>query len=205
VAAERGETFPYVFLKPPSTTLTNPFDPVVIPESSPDHIDWECELGVVIGRECRDVDEAEALEYVAGYTVVNDVTDRKFTPNPGRKTRERDKFFDWLHGKWHDTFCPMGPCVLSADQVDDPQGFRLRLTVNGEVKQDGSTGQMVFPVAAVIAFVSSFVTLEPGDVISTGTPKGVGSAKGTYLKPGDVLIAAIEGIGELENPVVAED
>ncbi len=205
VAAERGETFPYVFLKPPSTTLTNPFDPIVIPAISPDHIDWECELGVVIGRECRNVDEAEALEYVAGYTVVNDITDRKFTPNPGRTPRERDKFFDWLHGKWHDTFCPMGPCVLSADAVADPQDFRLRLTVNGDVKQDGSTGQMVFPVAAVVAFLSSFVTLEPGDVISTGTPKGVGSAKGTYLKPGDLVIASIEGIGQLENPVVAED
>jgi 2-keto-4-pentenoate hydratase/2-oxohepta-3-ene-1,7-dioic acid hydratase in catechol pathway len=205
VAAERGETFPYVFLKPPSTTLTNPFDPVIIPISSPDHIDWECELGVVIGRECRDVDEAEALDYVAGYTVVNDITDRKFTPNAGRKPRERDKFFDWLHGKWHDTFCPMGPCVLSADEVADPQVLRLRLTVNGEVQQEGSTGQMIFPVAAVVAFISSFVTLEPGDVISTGTPKGVGSAKGTYLKPGDLMIASIEEIGALENPVVAED
>jgi 2-keto-4-pentenoate hydratase/2-oxohepta-3-ene-1,7-dioic acid hydratase in catechol pathway len=202
--AERQETFPYVFLKPPSTTLTNPFDPVVLPRSSPDHIDWECELGVVIGRQCRDVSEAEALEYVAGYTVVNDVSDRKFTPNPGRKPRERDKFFDWMHGKWHDTFCPVGPCVLSADSVPDPQGFRLRLTVNGEVKQDGSTGQMVFPVAAVVAFISSFVALEPGDIISTGTPSGVGSASGTYLKPGDQVVAEIEGIGRLENPVVAE-
>jgi 2-keto-4-pentenoate hydratase/2-oxohepta-3-ene-1,7-dioic acid hydratase in catechol pathway len=89
--------------------------------------------------------------------------------------------------------------------VADPQEFRLRLTVNGEVQQDGSTGQMVFPVAAVVAFISSFVTLEPGDVISTGTPKGVGSAKGTYLKPGDVVIASIEGIGGLENPVVGEE
>ena len=109
IAAERDETFPYVFMKPPTTTLTHPGDPIVIPRVSPDHIDWECELGVVIGRRCRDVDEAEALDYVAGYTVVNDISDRKFTPNPGRKPRERDKFFDWLHGKWHDTFCPIGP------------------------------------------------------------------------------------------------
>jgi 2-keto-4-pentenoate hydratase/2-oxohepta-3-ene-1,7-dioic acid hydratase in catechol pathway len=203
VAAERGETFPYVFLKP-STTLTDPFDPIVLPMLSPDHVDWECELGVVIGRACRGVDESEALEYVAGYTVVNDMSDRKFTPNPARKPRERDKFFDWMHGKWHDTFCPMGPCLLSADDVDDPQDLRLRLAVNGAVRQDGTTGQMVFPVAAVVAFVSSFVTLEPGDVISTGTPKGVGSASGTYLRPGDVVVAEIERIGRLENPVLAE-
>jgi len=203
--AEREETFPYVFLKPASTTLTNPFDPVVIPKVSPDHVDWECELGVVIGRVCRNVDESEALEYVAGYTIVNDVTDRKFTPNPGRKPRERDRFFDWLHGKWHDTFCPMGPCILSADSAGDPQRFHLTLTVNDEVKQDGSTAQMVFPVAAVIAFLSKFVTLEPGDVISTGTPAGVGSAKGTYLKPGDVVVASIDRIGRLENSFVAEE
>ncbi len=203
-AAERQETFPYVFLKPPSTTLTHPFAPVVIPRVSPDHVDWECELGVVIGRACRDVDEAEALSHVAGYTVVNDVTDRKFTPNPGRKPRERDKFFDWLHGKWHDTFCPMGPCLLSADAAGDPQDFRLTLDVNGARRQDGSTGQMVFPVAAVIAFLSRFVTLEPGDIVSTGTPGGVGSAKGTYLKPGDVVVAAIDRVGRLENPFVAE-
>jgi 2,4-didehydro-3-deoxy-L-rhamnonate hydrolase len=205
VAAEREETFPYVFLKLPSTTLTNPFDPVVIPRVSPDHVDWECELGVVIGRICRDVEEADALDYVAGYTVVNDVTDRKFTPNPGRKPRERDKFFDWLHGKWHDTFCPMGPCILSTEAAGDPQDFRIKLTVNGQVKQDGSTGQMVFPVAAVISFLSKWVTLEPGDVVSTGTPSGVGSAKGTYLKPGDVVVASIDRIGRLENPFEAEE
>jgi 2,4-didehydro-3-deoxy-L-rhamnonate hydrolase len=203
-SAEREETFPYVFLKPPSTTLTDPFAPVIIPSISPDHVDWECELGVVIGRQCRGVTEDEALEYVAGYTVVNDVTDRKFTPNPGRKTRERDKFFDWLHGKWHDTFCPVGPCILSTDAAGDPQAFRLKLTVNGAVKQDGTTAQMVFPVAAVISFISSFVTLEPGDIVSTGTPSGVGSASGTYLKPGDVVVASIDRIGRLENPIVAE-
>ena len=132
-------------------------------------------------------------------------SDRKFTPNPGRRTpRDRDKFFDWLHGKWHDTFCPMGPCILSAEAAGDPRDMRIRLTVNGEVKQDGSTGQMVFPVAAVISFLSKWVTLEPGDVISTGTPSGVGSAKGTYLKPGDIVVASIDRIGRLENPFEAE-
>jgi 2-keto-4-pentenoate hydratase/2-oxohepta-3-ene-1,7-dioic acid hydratase in catechol pathway len=205
ITAERAETFPYVFMKPPSTTLTNPGDPIVIPRLSPDHVDWECELGVVIGRVCRGVDEAGALDYVAGYTVVNDISDRKFPPDPGRKPRERDKFFDWLHGKWHDTFCPMGPCVVSADSVPAPQSLPISLSVNGEIKQNGTTAQMVFPVAAIVSFVSRFVSLEPGDIISTGTPAGVGSATGTYLKPGDVVRASIGGIGVLENPVQAED
>ncbi len=159
-------------------------------------------MGVVIGRTCRDVSEEEALEYVAGYTIVNDISDRKFTPNPGRKTRERDRFFDWMHGKWHDTFCPIGPCVLTAHGVD-PQNLPLELKVNGEVKQDATTASMVFPVAAVVSFLSRFVTLEPGDIISTGTPKGVGSATGQYLKPGDLVEASIGGIGVLSNPVVA--
>ncbi len=205
IAAERSETFPYVFLKPPSTTLTHPGHPIVIPSISPDNIDWECELGVVIGRRCRGVSEAEALDYVAGYTVVNDISDRQFRPNPKRKPRERDKHFDWLHGKWHDSFCPIGPCIRSADAVPDPQQLHLLLTVNDEPKQDASTAQMIFPVAAIIAFVSSFVTLEPGDIISTGTPSGVGSATGEFLKPGDVVAATIEGIGTLANPVIAED
>ena len=201
--AERVETFPYVFMKPPSTTLTHPGAPVVIPADSPDHIDWEAELGVVIGRGGRNIAEADALTHVAGYTVVNDISDRKYQPNPGRKTRERDQFFDWLHGKWHDTFCPVGPCVTSADAIPDPQDLTIRLTVNGEVKQDGKTGQMIFPVAALIAFLSQWVTLEPGDIISTGTPSGVGSSTGTYLKPGDTVVATIDGIGSLSNPVVA--
>ena len=204
-AAERDETFPYVFLKPPSTTLTHPNAPIVIPKVSPDHVDWECELAVVIGRRCRDVSEAEAHHYVAGYTIVNDISDRKFTPNPERKPRERDKFFDWQHGKWHDTFCPLGPCITSAVTIPDPQALALELTVNDAVKQQATTAQMIFPVAAVISFISRFVTLEPGDVISTGTPSGVGSATGTYLKPGDIVRATISGIGTLENHVVMEE
>jgi len=205
LSVERQETFPYVFMKPPSTTLTNPGDPIVIPRISPDHIDWECELGVVIGRTCRDVDEADALGYVAGYTVVNDISDRKFTPNPERKPRERDRFFDWQHGKWHDTFCPVGPCIVTSDAVEEPQALGIQLTVNDEIKQDSTTSKMIFPVAAIVSFLSRFVTLEPGDLISTGTPSGVGSATGTYLRPGDIVRATITGIGTLENPVEAEE
>lgn len=203
-AAERAQTFPYVFMKPPLTTLTHPGDPIRIPKISPDFIDWELELGVVIGRRARAVKEADALNYVAGYTVVNDISDRKFTPNPGRTKREKDGFFDWLHGKWHDTFCPMGPCILPADECPNPQALHMTLTVNETIEQDGSTSEMVFPVAAIIEFISNFVTLEPGDIISTGTTAGVGAAKNKYLRPGDTVIAAIDGIGVLSNPVVAE-
>lgn len=200
-ASERNRTFPYVFMKPPSTTLTHPGDPIRIPAVSPDHIDWELELGVIIGRQCHGVSEADALNYVAGYTVINDISDRRFQPNPNREERSKDGFFDWLHGKWHDTFCPMGPCVLPADECDDPQDLHLTLKVNGNTEQDGSTSEMVFPVAAVIEFISSFVTLEPGDIISTGTTAGVGSAKNKFLKAGDEVHAEIEHIGVLKNPV----
>jgi 2-keto-4-pentenoate hydratase/2-oxohepta-3-ene-1,7-dioic acid hydratase in catechol pathway len=204
VAAERAETFPYVFMKPPTTTLTDPGSPIVIPAISPEHIDWELELGVIIAETCKAVAEADALDYVAGYTVVNDISNRKFRPNPGRRTREKDAFFDWLHGKWHDSFCPCGPCVTSAHSIADPQKLDLRLSVNGKLKQNSSTANQIFPVAAVIEFISSFVTLEPGDVISTGTPAGVGAATATFLQPGDRIEARISQIGTLCSRVVAE-
>jgi 2-keto-4-pentenoate hydratase/2-oxohepta-3-ene-1,7-dioic acid hydratase in catechol pathway len=204
-AAERDQTFPYFFWKPPSTTLTNPGDPIVLPAISPDHVDWEAELGVIIGRQARNVSEHEALNYVAGYTVCNDVSDRNLILQPKRQPRERDRFFDWLHGKWHDTFLPMGPCVLAAGPDVNPQQLSIRLRVNGKTMQDGSTSQMIFPVAALISIISSFMTLEPGDIISTGTPSGVGHGRKPpiYLRAGDVVEAEIEGIGALRNPVVA--
>jgi 2-keto-4-pentenoate hydratase/2-oxohepta-3-ene-1,7-dioic acid hydratase in catechol pathway len=202
--AERAQTFPYVFMKPPSTTLNHPNKPVLLPKAAPDAVDWELELAVVIGRKVKGVSEAEALRAVAGYTIINDISQRRYRPNPGRKPRDRDKFFDWLHGKWFDSFCPCGPCVASADEIADPQSLRLTLKLNGQVRQDASTAQMIFPVAAVIAFISQMVTLEPGDLISTGTPAGVGSTTGTFLKPGDVMHGTIERIGTLTTPVAAE-
>jgi len=204
IAAERAETFPYVFMKPPTTTLTDPGRPIRIPKVSPTHIDWELELGVIIGRKTRGVSEAEALKSVAGYTVINDISNRKFRPNPGRKERPKDSFFDWLHGKWHDGFCPCGPCVASADAIPDPEVLPMKLTLNDQVRQDASTALHIFPVAAIIEFISSFVTLEPGDIISTGTPAGVGNATKTYLKPGDRLSAQIGSIGTLVTPVESE-
>lgn len=203
-ATERAETFPYVFMKPPSTTLRAHRQAVILPRVSPHHIDWELELAVVIGRRARHVTESEALNYVAGYTICNDISDREFHPNPHRKPRPNDKWFDWEHGKWHDTFCPCGPCIASTDAISDPQKLRMRLTVNGAVKQQATTAQQIFPVAAVVAFISDILTLEPGDIISTGTPSGVGHSRGTYLQPGDWVEAWIEGIGTLASPVVAE-
>ena len=202
IAVARAKTFPYVFMKPASTALNHPDGDIPIPKVSPDHIDWECELAFVIGKTAKGVKEADALKHVAGYTVVNDISDREFKPNPDRAERKNDGFFDWLHGKWHDGFCPVGPCITSADAIPDPQKLQLTLKVNGELKQNASTTLQIFHVAAVIEFISSYVTLEPGDIISTGTPAGVGNAKGIYLKAGDKLEAAIEGIGVLKNTMV---
>jgi 2,4-diketo-3-deoxy-L-fuconate hydrolase len=204
LATERAETFPYVFMKPPTTTLVDPGKNVVIPKVSPASIDWELELAIVIGKKCKHVSESDALGVVAGYTVVNDISDRKFRPNPSRKKRDKDAFFDWQHGKWHDSFCPIGPCVTSADAIPDPQALELKLWLNADLKQNSSTKAQIFPVAAVIAFISDIVTLEPGDIIATGTPAGVGAASGTFVKAGDVLKASIAGIGTLVSPVVAE-
>ena len=194
VAAERAETFPYVFMKPPSTTLTDPGKPVRIPAVSPDHVDWELELAVVIGRRVQGTSrEADALRYVAGYTVINDISDRKLPAQPRpQAARARTTSSTGCTASGTTRFCPCGPCVTSADAIPDPQKLRMTLTLNGEVRQDAITGQMIFPVAAVIAFISQMVTLEPGDMISTGTPAGVGSTTGTFLKPGDVMRGTIE-------------
>jgi 2-keto-4-pentenoate hydratase/2-oxohepta-3-ene-1,7-dioic acid hydratase in catechol pathway len=201
VVKEREETFPYVFMKPPSTTLVGDGTQVSLPSNSPDRIDHEVELAVVIGRKARDVTAAEALSFVAGYTIINDLSDRGFRPNPQRQTRPRDTFFDWLHGKWHDGFCPCGPCLATIDEIPDPQQLPLTLTVDGEVRQQGNTSQQIFSVAEVIEFVSSWVTLEPGDIISTGTPAGVGNATGKFLRAGQVVVASIAGIGSLTTHI----
>lgn len=203
IAVERQETFPYVFMKP-RTTLNDPNAEIVIPKINPDFIDYECELGVVIGKSAKNVKEADALDYVAGYTVVNDISDRKYQPNPGRKERPRDTFFDWMHGKWHDGFCPVGPAITSAKDIPDPQTLDLHLSVNGEERQHSGTDRMIFPVAAVIEFISSWITLEPGDIIATGTCEGIGLSSGKLLRPGDVVEATIEKIGTLKNTMVAE-
>lgn len=200
-AEEKKNTFPHLFMKPPSTTITDPWKPIRRPIISPDHIDWEVELAVVIGKKVKGLKATEALSAIAGYTIVIDVSDRGFRPNPNRKERPNDGFFDWLHGKWHDGFAPMGPCITSSESIMNPQNLRLSLKVNGETMQDSNTSRMIFTVVELIEFISSFVTLEPGDVISTGTPAGIGETRGRFLKHGDMIEAEIEGIGLLRNPV----
>ncbi len=197
IAKEKQRTFPYVFMKPASSSLVGDRSHVNIPKNSPDKIDHEVELAFVIGKTARNVSARDGLSYVAGYTIVNDLSDRGFRPNSLREERPRDKFFDWLHGKWHDGFCPCGPCLVTADEIPDPQALPLQLTVDGEVRQSGSTSEQVFSVAEVIEFLSSWITLEPGDIISTGTPAGVGNATGKYLAAGQEVVASIEGIGSL--------
>lgn len=200
---EKQRTYPYVFSKPASTTLIGGGTPFVIPQVSPAKMDHEVELGVVIGRTARSISAAVALDYVLGYTVINDISDRGFRPNANREPRPRDGFFDWLHGKWHDGSCPCGPCLVTTDQVPNPQDLPLTLSIDGELRQSGNTSQMIFSVAELIEFISSFVTLEPGDIIATGTPAGVGNATGRFLRPGQTMTAAIAPIGQLITPLLA--
>jgi len=199
---DKQRSTPRFFIKP-STAVVGLDQPIVLPRLS-STVDYEAELGVVIGHTARYVPAEQALEYVAGYTIFNDVSGRSLTINEGRDPRPGDDFFDWLNGKWFDTFAAMGPYLVTADEVPDPQNLQMRLWVNGELRQEANTGQMLFTVAALIAFISQFVTLEPGDVIATGTTAGVGATTGRYLAAGNVVTCSIEGLGELRNPVENE-
>ena len=195
--AERSESSPYVFMKA-ETSLADPGAAVVKPREV-QRLDWEVELGVVIGRGGRHITRENALSHVAGYVVFNDVSARDLT-------RRTDYPFshDWFRGKSFDTFGPMGPWLVPRDCLGDPSTFRLTLDVNGERMQDGSAGEMIFDTAEQIAYLSRITTLKPGDLIATGTPTGVGMGRGVFLKAGDVMRASIEGIGSIENPVVDE-
>ena len=202
-ARARREQTPRVFMKPPSTTVNRPGGDILITRYS-HWVDWEVELGIVIGRRAKDIKAKEAPRHIAGYTIVNDVSERDFCVQKRTKTEDFDKFFDWLNGKWPDGFAPMGPCITTADEIGDPMNLAIRLSVNGETMQDANTSGMIYNCAEVVAFISRWVTLEPGDVIATGTPAGIGKVRGLKLKPGDVVRCEIEKIGVLENRVVAE-
>lgn len=192
---------PYFFLKPPTTTIIGPGDPIVLPDRPDRRIDWEAELGVVIGRRARDLDERDVRAHVAGYTIVNDVSARE---RLGRTDAVAPPFgFDWTSAKAEDTFCPTGPGVTPAWFVDDPQDLRITLSVNGVVKQDSSTADMMNSAFAVVAAASRIMTLEPGDIVATGSPAGVGAPRGEFLQPGDDVVIEIEGLGRLHNPVRA--
>jgi 2,4-diketo-3-deoxy-L-fuconate hydrolase len=186
---------PVLFTKAVSC-LTGPNDPVVIPKGSL-KTDWEVELGVVIGSRARYVDEASALDYVAGYVLINDVSERAFQIERGGT---------WDKGKGCDTFGPVGPWMVTSDEVGDPQDLGMWLDVNGQRKQDGSSKTMIFPISKLVSYISEFMTLEPGDLITTGTPPGVGMGQKpepVYLKAGDQIRLGIEKLGEQRQIVVA--
>ena len=186
---------PIVFMKPISARV-GPNDPVVLPQGSVKS-DWEVELGVVIGAKARYVSEADALQHVAGYCVVNDVSEREYQIERGGT---------WDKGKGCDTFGPVGPWLVTADEVGDPQALQMWLDVNGRRFQSGSTKTMIFGVAQLVSYVSRFMTLYPGDLISTGTPPGVGMGvkpEAVFLKPGDTMRLGIQGLGEQVQAVHA--
>jgi 2-keto-4-pentenoate hydratase/2-oxohepta-3-ene-1,7-dioic acid hydratase in catechol pathway len=193
--AAKADSNPYMFIKP-DTCLIGPRRAVELPPRS-EQVDWEVELAVVIGRTARHVSVQDALGYIAGYTVINDIS--------ARDLNVRSDFpftFDWFQGKAFDTFAPLGPWLVPAALIEDPQRLRISLSVNDEVMQDATTAEMIFTVAEQISYLSTIVTLRPGDVIASGTPDGTGMGRGVYLKPGDVMTAEIEGIGQLVNPVI---
>lgn len=184
---------PVIFSKFSSCVIA-PGEPVVIPSSS-EKLDYEAELAVVIGRRAKHVTRDRAYDYVLGYTAMNDVTARDFQAGDGQ----------WQRGKSCDTFAPMGPTIVTADEIPDPHALRITMTVNGTVMQDSHTSQMIFRVPEIIEFITGSITLEPGDVIATGTPAGVGVARKppVFLKPGDRMEMDIERVSTLGNPIEA--
>lgn len=193
---------PFFFLKTPTTTVVGPTCEVPIFDDGRSQVDWEAELGVVIGRRCADLAPEDATEVIAGYLVANDVSDRGVFHRSGAVAVPFE--WDWLGHKSQDGFCPLGPGLVPAWLVPDPQALKIRLDVNGVIKQDSNTSQMVVDVNRLIAAASRVFTLEPGDVILTGTPAGVGMPRKDFLHPDDVVTVEIEGIGRISNKVVAK-
>jgi len=195
--AAKSQSKPYMFLKLQDTVIGPGAEIVKPPETA--KLDWEVELGVVIGRQARRIGVAQALDYVAGYTVVNDISARDLNSRTDYPFK-----FDWFQGKSWDTFAPLGPWIVPAWLIPDPQALNLKLTVNGELMQQDSTAHMIWNVREQVSYLSQILTLRPGDVIATGTPTGVGMARGIFLKAGDKVEATVEGIGTLANRVVDE-
>lgn len=184
---------PVLFSKP-ATAIVGPGQPIRHNASLTAQLDWECELAVVIGREALGVSESEALDYVFGYSIINDIS-----------ARDQRRGGQWFFSKGQDSYAPFGPMIVTADEIGDPHSLQLRLTVNGDQRQNGNSRHMLFRIPTLIADITSGMTLEPGDVIATGSPQGVGAAMNppTFLQPGDVVECTIERIGTLSNPVVA--
>jgi len=190
--------FPVVFVKG-INTLQNPGDPIEIPTFlRSDEVDYECELAVVIGRKGKNITKEKALDHVLGYTCANDVSARDWQLTKGGG--------QWCRGKFFDTFCPLGPCLVTTDEIPDPNALKIGTSLSGVVMQNWNTNDMIFDVPTLISFLSGSTTLLPGTVILTGTPHGVGMAQKPprWLRPGDTVTIEIEKIGQLINPVVAE-
>ncbi len=185
---------PIVFSKA-SSALSGPYDPVIIPRGS-SKTDWEVELGVIIGRDTHYVSEGDALDHVAGYCTINDVSEREFQIERGGQ---------WIKGKSAPSFGPVGPWLVTADEVTDPQNLAVTLSVNGETLQSSNTSDMIFSVAEIVSYMSRFMRLQPGDIIATGTPSGVGMGfrPQRFLKPGDVMELEVEGLGSQRQEVVS--
>lgn len=191
---------PRLFLKPSSAVVAH--DAPLTPPRSATQVDWEVELAVVIGTRCKDVPVSDALGVIAGYMTANDVSNRASDYGHERDEESIHPFFDWLAGKWSDGFAPFGPWLVSADEIADPQALELHLDVNGEVRQSGSTSELIFGVAEIISYASSIMTLEPGDVIETGTTGGAGIETGVFLNPGDIMTARVGDLGEIRTRVM---
>ena len=196
--AAREPGLPFVFFKPPTTTIIGPGDDILIRGKS-DQVDWEAEIAVVIGKGGRFIDEADAISHIAGYTLVNDVSARAVFEQP--HAWNPAMAYDWVAQKAQDTFCPIGPGMLPFWFIPDPDDIDFSLTVNGVVEQAGSTKHLIFGVRAIISAASQLMTLEPGDIIATGTPGGVGAAKGRFLADGDEVIVSSPHFGSLRNRV----
>lgn len=201
--ADARKRTPQVFIKPTGNTVRGHEDPILIGRKA-HFVDYEGELAIIIGKRGKYIKAADALEYVAGVTCLNDVSERQAQIRDNPDEKSWDNFFDWLNGKWYDSFAPMGPCAVPLSDTPGWDKLRLLTRVNGEVVQEAMTGEMTFSVPDLIEFISNMVTLEPGDIIATGTPAGVGKTRGVALKPGDVVEIELEGVGMLRNPVVAE-
>lgn len=192
-----------VFLKPATCLIGDGADIPI--RANNVAVGWEVELAVVIGRGGRDISARDALDHVFGYTILNDISERKLNSRiEKRKKREFDVFFDWLAGKWFDGFAPCGPWIVTADEIPNPHDLGIRLFVNEELRQQSTTGAMLFDIPAQIEYASSITRLEPGDIISTGTPAGAGLGSGSKaLKDGDEVVCEIDRIGTLRNRVKA--
>lgn len=198
-AVDKAKITPRFFIKP-RTAMIGTGDVIQIPSIS-QHVDYELEIAAVIGKRGKAIPQAEAETYIAGYAVFNDISARQLTIAASRTTRPMDDFFDWLNGKWCDTFAALGPYLVTRDEIGDPKRLEMALKVNGELRQHSAAGEMIFDVPESIAFISQFITLEPGDLICMGTPGGVGVTTQTYLQPGDLVEAEIEHLGRLVNTV----